>query len=121
MKALTPIFAALLATTLSVNAQSLALGPDQFAAAKNLACVLAQESLGYLSEDEYATLSDEALDGFSEQEVDVIRAKALGYYDGLMFGLPSTDEQQVNERLREFVESRTCTVVIGYRGVNLTL
>ena len=111
---------AVLAAALSANAQSLALGPDEFVAARNLACVLAQESLGYLAGDEYAELTDDVLDGYSEQEVDVIRAKALGYYDGLMFGLPA-DEQRVNDRLQEFVESRACTVVTGYRGVNLIL
>jgi len=108
-------------TGLSVDARSLAMGPDEFVAARNLTCVLAQETLGYLTEEEYAEMVREVLDGYDEAESDVIRAKALGYYDGLMFDLPAHDERRIDDRLRRFLESRACTVYAAYRGVGLTL
>ncbi len=112
---------AVLLSTLSLQAQSLALGPDEFVASRNLTCVLAQESLGYLTDEEYAQLTQDVLDGYDQEESDVIYAKALGYYDGLMFGLPASDESVIGERLQEFVESQACTMVTGFEGVNLTL
>lgn len=92
----------------SVQARSLAMGPEEFAASGRLACVLAEESLGYLSKSEYGDLAEQVLEGFDQQETDAIYAKALGYYDGLMFGIPSGDQQQVYARLRNFVSSETC-------------
>ena len=42
-------------------AQALSLGPEEFAAAEQMTCILAQESLGYLSEKEYAAMTEAVL------------------------------------------------------------
>lgn len=105
---------ACLLSVLAMRANALALGPDEFAAARQLSCVLAQESLGYLSDDDFAELTDEVLADYDQVEGDVIYAKALGYFDGLMFGLPEQDAAQVNARLRSFLESQACTRVVGF-------
>ncbi len=101
----------LLITTSQVHA--LALGPDEFAAAKRLSCVLAQDSLGYLNDDDYAALTDDVLDEYDVADGDVIFAKALGYFDGLMFGIPEQDVDGIQARLRNFVDSQACSQVVG--------
>ena len=60
------------------------------------------------------------LDDFDASEQDTILAKALGYYDGLMFSVASDDVQQVNERLEEFVASASCREQ-GFRNVTVSL
>jgi hypothetical protein len=102
------------------SAWALSLAPEEFQASRQLACVLAEQSLGYLSEDEYGALTHSVLDGFEESEQDTILAKALGYYDGLMFSVASDDEQQVNKRLEEFVASTSCSEQ-GFRNVTVSL
>ncbi len=94
--------------------QALSLGPDEFAAARQLTCVLAQDSLGYLSDDDFVDMTDEVLEGYDAVDGDVIYAKALGYFDGLMFGLPEGDASQINGRLHTFLESQACTQTVGY-------
>jgi hypothetical protein len=106
-------FAAVVLASAGHLAHALALGPDEFAAAQQLTCVLAQDSLGYLSESEYDELVDEVLGSYEETDGDVIYAKALGYFDGLMFGIPERDANQINDRLRNFVQSQSCTRVVG--------
>lgn len=117
----TVLIATCLLAGISLKAQALALGPAEFVASRNLACVLAQESLGYLLEDEYAAMTSELLDGYNQEESDVIYAKALGYYDGLMFDLPTGDEDSISDRLQQFVQSQACTAYTGYEGVKFTL
>ena len=95
------------------HAFALALGPDDFAAAKRLTCVLAQDTLGYLTEDDYGDLTDEVLDDYDAAEGDVIYAKALGFYSGLMFGIPERDKAGVESRLLGFVSSQACSSVVG--------
>ena len=97
----------------SLSAKALALGPDEFAAARQLTCVLAQDSLGYLNEDQYNTMVGDVLDSYADQDGDVIYAKALGYFDGLMFGIAEDNQRLVNARLQSFVESRSCTQTGG--------
>ena len=87
------------------QASALSLAPEEFLASRQLACVLAEQSLGYLSEVEYGEKTHTVLDGFDATERDNILAKALGYYDGLMF---SIDAEGVNERLETFVDSPSC-------------
>jgi hypothetical protein len=99
---------------LSQQASALSFGLEEFAASRQLACVLAEESLGYLSEVEYGEKTHTLLDGFDETERDNILAKALGYYDGLMFAV---DSEQVNERLATFVDSASCRDD-GFQHVN---
>lgn len=103
----------LLSLMLASGAQALALGPKEFAAAKNVACVMAQDSLGYLSEDDFNDLIDQALSGFEGDAGEVIYAKAVGYFDGLMFGIPESDQDLVQARLRQFNTSRVCTQLVS--------
>ncbi len=103
----------------SMNSSALALAPEEFTASRQLACILAQQSLGQLSEDEYGEMTHNLLDEFEESERDAILAKALGYYDGLMFSIDGGDSVQVDHRLADFVNSQTCAH--GYREVTLTL
>lgn len=113
------IVAVLIAAGMTGNALALALAPEEFQASRQLACILAQQSLGQLSEQEYGELTHSVLDDFEEVEQDAILAKAIGYYDGLMFSIPGDDAVQVNLRLEDFVSSPTCSS--GYRKVTYTL
>lgn len=103
----------LLSLLLSSSVQALALGPKEFAAARSVACIMAQDSLGYLSEDDYTDLIDQVLSEFDGEASDVVYAKAVGYFDGLMFGIPESDRRLVQERLREFNASRACTRLVS--------
>ncbi|MFV0478571.1 MAG: hypothetical protein ACK5ME_12175 [Parahaliea sp.] len=94
--------------------QALSMGPDEFAAARQLTCVLAQDSLGYLSEDDFVVLADDVLADYDTSGGDVIYAKALGYFDGLMFGLPAGDQKRINARLHSFLESHACTSIVNF-------
>ncbi|MHA7816803.1 MAG: hypothetical protein ACX93N_10025 [Pseudohaliea sp.] len=116
-RALAPLAAIALGLFLAQGARALSLGPDEFVAAREVTCILAQDALGYLREDDFNTLLDGALESFDEGQGDVIYAKALGYFDGLMFGIPDGDEGQVSERLRAFNQSQACSglVVSNYR------
>ncbi len=97
-------------------ALALSMAPEEFHASRQLACVLAEQSLGYLSDEEYGERTHTVLDGFEDEERDAILAKALGYYDGLMF---SIEPPQVNERLATFVTSDSCRG--GLTPVKLTV
>lgn len=100
---------------------ALSLAADEFQASRQLACVLAEESLGYLSQEEYGARTHTVLDGFDETERDTILAKALGYYDGLMFSIEDDDAQQVSQRLETFVASASCRQDGGYANVSYTV
>ena len=99
----------------AATSQALSLAPEEFAASRQMACVLAEQSLGYLSEKEYGARTHNVLDGFDELERDNILSKALGYMDGLMFSLDDGDVEQVNARLEDFVRSRDCESESYYR------
>lgn len=99
---------------------ALSMAPEEFLASRQLACVLAEQSLGYLSEEEYGERTHTVLDGFEDGERDAILAKALGYYDGLMFAIEDDDAAQVNERLETFVSSDNCAEQ-GFRQVTFAL
>ena len=77
-------------------------------ASRQLACVLAEQSLGYLNEKEYGARTHTVLDGFDEIERDNILAKALGYMDGLMFSIDGSDKELVDARLHSYVQSSAC-------------
>lgn len=83
-----------------------------------MACVLAAQSLGQLSEEEYGERTHTVLDGFDEVERDQILASALGYYDGLMFSVED-NASSVEERLQEFTSSAACDG--GFRAVTVSL
>ena len=106
---------------LSLNASALELGAEDFVAAREMTCVLAQDSLGYLSDDEYADMAETILADYDQAQTDVIYAQALGYFDGLMFGLPEADDREISARLQSFVASGACTRFTGLEGVSLSL
>ena len=99
---------AVVATCFAQQAASLSLAPEEFVASRQLACVLAEQSLGYLTENEYGARTHTVLDGFDDMERDNILAKALGYVDGLMFSIDDEDADLVNERLQSYVQSNAC-------------
>lgn len=113
MRAPMTLVALLLTFFTSSLAQALALGPKEFAAAEEVACVMAQDALGYLSENDYNDLIDQALSDFEVATGNVVYAKAVGYFDGLMFGIPESNQRLVQERLREFNASRACTRLVS--------
>jgi len=92
----------------TTGTMALSLAPEEFKASRQLACVLAQQSLGQLSEDEYGARAHSVLDGFDAAERDSILAKAVGYYDGLLFAIPDDNAAAVNTRLEDFVDSAAC-------------
>ncbi len=117
-----PVSAIAFALALTCNtASALELGPEDFVAARQMTCVLAQESLGYLSEDEYAEMAESVLSDYDQAQGDVVYAQALGYFDGLMFGLQADDSREISARLQEYVASSACTRLTGLEGVSLTL
>jgi hypothetical protein len=105
---------------LATQSMALSLAPEEFNASRKMACVLAQQSLGQLSEDEYGEKANTLLDGFDDTERDNILAQAVGYYGGLMFSAQNnTDAKAMTLRLEDFVSSRTCSD--GYSEVTLQL
>ncbi len=109
---------ALLLAVSSHGALAMSSSAEEFHAARAMACVLAAQSLGYLSEEEYGARTHDVLDGFDATERDHILAKALGYYDGLMFSIEN-DQTLVEERLRDFAGSDSCQS--GFRAVTISL
>lgn len=98
---------------------ALSLAPEQFEASRKLACVLAQQSLGQLSEEEYGNRAHTLLDGFDDEERDAVLAQAVGYYSGVMFSAADADQRQTTLRLQDFVSSNTCSE--GFSKVTLSL
>lgn len=101
------------------QALALSLGADEIETSRKMACVLAQQTLGRLTEDEYGELTHSLLDGFDEAERDNILAQAVGYYSGLTFTVQETEPQEVNLKLEDFVASSACSH--GYQKVTLEL
>ncbi|MCB1705065.1 MAG: hypothetical protein KDI17_09380 [Halioglobus sp.] len=99
---------------------ALSFAAEEFQASRQLACVLVQQSLGQLSDEEYGARTHTVLDGFDEAERDNILAQAVGYYGGLVF-TPAADDDTavVAGKLEEFLASNTC--VDGYSKVTLNL
>ena len=104
----------------SAHVTALSIAAEELLASRQMACVLARESLGQLSEEEYGERTHTVLDGYSEEERDTILAKALGYYDGLMFALPDDDRDKIRNRLLDFVDSSTCSDT-GFQNVTFEL
>lgn len=103
----------------SLQSQALSLAPEEFQTSRKIACVMAQQTLGQLSSDEYGEQAVSLLDGFDKSEKDNILAKALGYYDGLMFSIAEGDNDRFNFRLETFVASSTCNK--SFSPVSFTL
>lgn len=102
---------------LTFNTQALELGSEDFLAARAMTCVLAQESLGYLNDEDFADLAESIMEGYDQAQGDVVYAQALGYFDGLMFGLPAGDQRAVNTRLQEYISSGSCRLPTSGGGV----
>jgi hypothetical protein len=92
----------------SASTQALTLSAVELSAAARLGCVLADDALGYLNEEQFNQRFDEVADEFSESQVDVIYAKALGYIDGLLFGVPDGDASVAAQRLESYSNSGRC-------------
>ncbi|MFT4822457.1 MAG: hypothetical protein ACJAUG_000877 [Halioglobus sp.] len=90
------------------NVSALSMAAEEFLASRAMACVLAEQALGQINDDEYGARWHTVLDGFEEPERTTILAKALGYYDGLMFDIAESDTGQINRRLEVFVTSKSC-------------
>ena len=61
------ILAPFLFSILASQASALSLAPEEFRASRQLACVLAEQSLGYLSEEEYGSRTHDVLESFDEK------------------------------------------------------
>lgn len=105
--------------TYTSQSTALSLAPEEFTASRQLACVLAQQSLGQLSESEYGAKANTLLDGFDEAERNNILAQAVGYFGGLMFTPANDNADKLTLRLENFVSSSTCSE--GYSKVTLSL
>lgn len=103
----------------AIQSPALSLAPEEFNASRKMACVLAQQELGQLSEDEYGKRTHTVLDGFDEAERDNILAQAIGYYGGLLFSKTADTAEMATVRLEQFVSSSTCSS--DYRKVTLSL
>ena len=114
-----PLTLGLLGVLIGQPALALSLAPEEFHASRKMACVLAEQSLGYLDEESYGTRTHNVLDGFDELERDQILSKALGYYDGLLFSIADDDVHQVQQRLETFIASEACRS--GYMRVTFSL
>ena len=109
MKRLLLIASAVLAITAPFKASALSLAAEEFKASRLMACAMAQQALGQLSEEEYGEQALNVLDGFEAEERNNIIAKALGYYDGLMFAIEEGDRSAHDLRLRDFISSSSCS------------
>lgn len=103
----------------STQGVALSFAAEEFQASRKLACVLVQQSLGQLSEEEYGVKAHTVLDGFDEAERDNILAQAVGYYGGLVFSPMTDNSAGVSNKLEEFLSSSTCGE--GYSKVTLHL
>jgi hypothetical protein len=120
MRFLITFCAPLLLLAHASQSPALALAPEEFKASRKLACVLAQQSLGQLNEDEYGVQANKLLDGFDEAERDNILAQAVGYYGGLMFSSAKDGTNNATPRLKDFLSSSTCSAN-AYRKVSISL
>jgi hypothetical protein len=113
--------AAILGLLSGTPATALSLNSAELAAAKQLGCVLADDALGYLNEQQFNDLFDAAVENFSDDQVDVVYAKALGYIDGLLFGVPSGADTEASGRLQAFSNSDACSrfLPVRYESVSL--
>jgi hypothetical protein len=103
----------------AMHGTALSLSPEEFEASRKLACVLAQQSLGQLNEQEYGEKANTLLDGFDAAERDNVLAQAVGYFGGVMFSPTEKDAQATALKMEDFVSSDTCTD--GYSKVTLKL
>lgn len=108
-----------LALAAPFQASALSLAAGEFKASRLMACAMAEQALGQLTEEEYGERALNVLDGFETAERDNIIAKAIGYYDGLMFSIEESDSRAQDLRLRDFLASGTCSG--DFRRVTVSL
>lgn len=109
----------LLTAALSVPAQALTLSSVDLDAAVQLGCVLADDALGYLNEEQFNDRFDEVVGNLPDAQVDVIYAKALGYIDGLLFGVSADNSDIAQRRLESYSNSGSCAY--GSQAVRRTV
>jgi hypothetical protein len=120
MKALIRFCVVPLLAACSIQSSALSLAPEEFNASRQMACVLAKQELGQLSENEYGQRTHTVLDGFDEAERDNILAQAIGFYGGLLFSETANNiEEKAALRLEQFVSSSTCAG--DFHAVTLSL
>ena len=73
--------------------------------------MLADDALGYLDEAQFDQRFDEVVNGFDAEQTDVIYAQALGYIDGLLFGIDGAQSKIAEDRLRQYSDSARCARV----------
>lgn len=108
MKIRSAFFITAVTAVVSVQAQALTLSSVELDTAAQLSCVLADDALGYLNEDQFNDRFDEVVGDLSEAQVDVAYAKALGYIDGLLFGVTAGSADIANGRLESYSNSGRC-------------
>jgi hypothetical protein len=108
-----------LTAVLCMPVQALTLSSVELDAAAQLGCVLADDALGYLNEEQFNDRFDEVVGDLPEAQVDVIYAKALGYIDGLLFGLTAQNSDIANRRLESYSNSGSCAY--GAQAVSRTV
>ena len=104
---------------LAAPLQALTLSGDHLVAAESLSCVLADDALGYLDEQQFNDRFDASVVGFDDQAVDIIYAKALGYIDGLLFGVSPEASEEASLRLEAYSQSSRCAASAASRTVSL--
>lgn len=100
---------------------ALSLGAAELLASKQLGCVLAEDALGHLSENQFNERFDDVVEGFSAPQTDVIYAQALGYIDGLLFGLDGAATVEAESRLRSYANSEYCAAGVSPVASTVTI
>ena len=100
---------------------ALTISSDELRAAKALGCVLADDALGYLTEEQFNERFDETVVGLSAEQEDVAYATALGYIDGLLFGVSNGNQAAAMERLQALSDSEDCSRFVVVRADSVSL
>jgi len=100
---------------------ALSVGAAELLASKQLGCVLADDALGHLSENQFNERFDDVVEGFSAAQTDVIYAQALGYIDGLLFGLDGAATAEAETRLRSYANSEYCAAGVSPVASTVTI
>lgn len=104
---------------IAMHSTALSMSPQEIDASRKLACVLAQQSLGQLTEQQYGEQANALLDGFDATERDHVLAQAVGYFGGVMFSPAQQDADTMTAKMQDFVSSAICNN--GYGKATLQL
>ena len=97
---------------LALDAVALSLGAEEFRGAQQLTCVMAEDALGYIDSESYDERMGEILDRYDEGAADAVYAKALGYIEGLMFGVDEGDRGGQRDRYLSLFNSKSCSAAL---------